>query len=581
MFVLYLIAFVAGMVAGISPCILPVLPVVLVASTTGPTLIGAAPAGATATLTSTTRKNHRLRAYAVIGGLILSFSVFTLVGSELLSALHLPQDLLRDIGLVILGVVAVGLIVPALGELLERPFARVARRQATGNKGAFVLGLGLGVLFVPCAGPVLTAITVVSANHMVGFSSVILTADFAAGAAVPLLAFALAGQRVAERVSGFRSHAVMARRVGGIVLVVMTVVLAFNWANFLQTAVPGYTSALQRTIEGNSYAEKQLHALQGATTATKKLTNCVDGTGPTLVRCGKAPAFTGLTTWLNTSGGEPLSLTALKGKVVLVDFWTYSCINCQRSLPHVEAWYNRYHSDGLEVVGVHTPEFAFEHVVSNIVTASHQLGVRYPIAVDNNYKTWDAYDNQGWPSDYLIDSTGQIRSVAVGEGDYTGTESLIRKLLVAAHPKLHLPPATGVPNRTPVNPLTPETYLGYKYQLPNIANTSVLPEKASNYQFPATLAQDFFALAGTWTAGSQDMTAGTGARIELSFEADDVYLVLGGSGTLNVSVDAKHTKTITVSGLPRLYTLVSGPYQTATLTLNASPGVKAYDFTFG
>jgi thiol-disulfide isomerase/thioredoxin len=299
------------------------------------------------------------------------------------------------------------------------------------------------------------------------------------------------------------------------------------------------------------------------------------------VRCGQAPAFTGITTWLNTPGHEPITLQSLRGKVVLVDFWTYSCINCQRSLPHVEAWYSRYHAYGLDVIGVHSPEFAFEHVVSNVVTAAKQLGVHYPIAIDNNLATFNAYKNDFWPADYLIDATGQVRNVEDGEGNYGATESDIRQLLVAADPKVHLPPPTGVPNRTPVNELTPESYLGYKYGFQNLANSSITPDRAAPYTFPASLPEDFLALAGTWTSGSEDLTAGTAAQIELAFMADDVYLVLGGSGTLEVSVNGRHTKTITVGGIPRLYTLVHGSYQTAALTLRASPGIQAYDFTFG
>jgi cytochrome c biogenesis protein CcdA/thiol-disulfide isomerase/thioredoxin len=581
---LYLIGFVAGLVAGISPCILPVLPVILVAGVTTPVSTGddattgtAAAATATATATVTgTRRSYR--PYAVIAGLILTFSLITLVGSSLLSALGLPQDFLRDLGLVVLGAVAVGLLIPAVGEILERPFARIGRHQPTGNSGGFVLGLGLGVLFVPCAGPFLSAITAIGATHRVGFASVILTFDFAAGAAAPLLAFALLGQRVA---GPLRAHAARVRQIGGLVLAIMTLVLAFNWADGLQTAVPGYTSALQRTIEGGSYAKTQLQSLEG--TAGGNLANCKPGTS--LVRCGQAPAFKGITTWLNTPGGKPITLASLRGKVVLVDFWTYSCINCQRSLPHVEAWYSRYHADGLDVIGVHTPEFAFEHVVPNIVSAARQLGVHYPIAVDNNYKTWNAYSNMYWPAEYLIDATGQVRHVEFGEGDYAATESLIRTLLVAADPTVHLAPPTGVPDKTPVNPLTPETYLGYKYlepnQFENVANSSFTPGGTATYTFPSSLPPGFFALAGSWNSGLEDLTAATHAQIELSFQADDVYLVLGGSGTLKTEVNGSHTKTITVSGTPRLYTLVHGAYQTSTLTLTASPGVQAYDFTFG
>jgi cytochrome c biogenesis protein CcdA/thiol-disulfide isomerase/thioredoxin len=401
---LYVIGFVAGLIAGISPCILPVLPVILVAGATVPTspetaahgadAAGEADTGAdenratasagtvrvatrTSSATAVAPLSRSYRAYAVVAGLVISFSLFTLVGSSVLSALGLPQDFLRDAGLVVLGVVAAGLIVPPLGHLLERPFARLARRQPTGNTGGFVLGLGLGVLFVPCAGPVLAAITVVGATHRVGFGAAVLTVDFALGAAVPLLVFALAGQRVAERVAAFRSRAALARQIGGVVLLAMTLLIAFNVTDGLQRVVPGYTSVLQHHIEGGSYAKRQLAALTGASSSGPKLLGCAPGLS-SLEDCGSAPNFQGVTTWLNTPSGRSLSLASLKGKVVLIDFWTYSCINCQRSLPHVESWYSRYQRDGFEVVGVHTPEFAFEHVVSNITQASQQLGVHYP-----------------------------------------------------------------------------------------------------------------------------------------------------------------------------------------------------------
>jgi cytochrome c biogenesis protein CcdA/thiol-disulfide isomerase/thioredoxin len=580
---LYLIGFVAGIVAGISPCILPVLPIILVAGVAKP-VAGTPTTAATTTAATTVAPStpDRYRAYAVIAGLILSFSVFTLAGIALLRALGLPLDFLRDAGLVVLGLVAVGLIFPPLGHLLERPFARFGRHQPTGSSGAFVLGLGLGVLFTPCAGPILTAVTTIGSTSRVGFADVVLTFVFACGAAVPLLAFALAGQRVAERVAAFRSHSQRVRQIGGAVLAVMTLVLAFNWADGLQTAVPGYTSALQRAIEGSSYAKKNLDTLKGIS-STGKLANCTAGTA--LVRCGQAPAFTGITAWLNTPGDKPITLTSLRGKVVLVDFWTYSCINCQRSLPHVEAWYRRYHADGLEVVGVQSPEFAFEHVVSNVVSAAHQLGVHYPIAIDNNLATFNAYKNEYWPADYLIDATGQVRNLEDGEGNYGATESDIRTLLVAADPKVHLPPPTDVPDRTPVNELTQESYLGYKYLVENqyeyVANSSFTPGGTAAYNFPTTLPVNDLALSGTWTSESEDLVAVKAAQIELSFQADDVYLVLGGTGTLQVSVNGRHTKTVTVSGIPRLYTLVQGTYQSSTLTLDASPGIEAYDFTFG
>jgi len=620
------IGFVAGLVAGISPCILPVLPVVLVAGATRPmapadteTETDAAPvpipgaaspapdspdapapggdapgpistrpvtASATRTVARRTRPvagarpARSSRAYAVIAGLVLSFSVFTLAGSALLSALGLPQDFLRDAGIVVLGVVAVGLIVPAIGHLLERPFARAARRQPTGGAGAFVLGIGLGAVFVPCAGPVLAAISVVSATHHVGLASVVLTFDFALGAAVPLLVFALAGQRVADRVAAFRSHAVTARRIGGVVLLVMTLLIAFNLTDGLQRVVPGYTSALQRVVEGNSYATHQLAVIKGEADAHGGPASCAPDV-PTLENCGPAPAFAGVTQWLNTPGDRPLTIAGLRGQVVLVDFWTYSCINCQRSLPHVESWYAHYHKDGFVVVGVHTPEFAFEHVVSNVVAASKQLGVRYPVAVDDDYKTWNAYQNEDWPAEYLIDATGHLRHVAIGEGNYAATESLIRSLLLVAHPGLQLAKATDLPDTTPMTPLTAESYLGYE-RLQNFAGTDITENAPAPYTFPSVLPANTLAFSGTWSENAEEATAGADARLELNFEANDVYLVLGGTGSVTVSVSARHTRTVTVSGIPRLYTLVQSPtLESATVVLGFTPGIEAYDFTFG
>ncbi len=277
-----------------------------------------------------------------------------------------------------------------------------------------------------------------------------------------------------------------------------------------------------------------------------------------------------------------MSLASLRGKVVLVDFWTYSCINCQRTLPHIEAWYAKYAKYGLVVVGVHTPEFAFEHVVSNVRAQAADLGVRYPVAIDNAYATWTAYDNEYWPADYLIDAQGDVRHVAFGEGGYGTTEQMIRQLLVAAHPHLALPPPTDVPNLTPTGELSPETYLGYERLQYLDPGTNLVRDAAAAYSFPATLPLGAMGWSGTWTDHQQEATAGPAAQIELSFVAQDIYLVLGGHGTLAVSVNGHHLKTIDVSGVPKLYTLYqAGQAVTGKLMLQASPGIQAYDFTFG
>jgi thiol-disulfide isomerase/thioredoxin len=358
-------------------------------------------------------------------------------------------------------------------------------------------------------------------------------------------------------------------------MIVMAVAIAFNAFQGLERDVPSYSTALQ----GSATIRGQLNHLTGVQATS--LTKCnPNATG--LVDCGPAPDFKGITAWLNTPGGKPLSISQLRGKVVLVDFWTYSCINCQRTLPHVEAWYRDYAKDGFVVVGVHTPEFAFEHVVSNVRTEAAAFGVRYPVAIDDNYDTWNAYDNEYWPADYLIDAQGIVRHVHFGEGDYSTTEQLIRELLVDAHPGLRLPPPTNVPDLTPTGELSPETYVGYErlqYLVPSDAVTANAP---ASYHFPSSLPLGGMGWSGTWTEHAEEATAGPGAEIELSFLAKDVYLVLGGSGTIQESVNGRPYETIKVSGVPGLYTLYQArATSTGTVLLNVSPGVQAYDFTFG
>jgi cytochrome c biogenesis protein CcdA/thiol-disulfide isomerase/thioredoxin len=621
--VLILIGFLGGLVTGISPCIIPVLPVIFAAGVSGgldtdavvterpvspaeperapqmvgagagsPTVIEAPPVDEPVDLPVPPGPGVRLRSggprqvgprrrpFAVVGGLVLSFAVFTLVGSWVLSLLGLPQDLLRWLGLVVLGVVGLGLVVPTIGELLERPFAAMARGRQHGDAGGFVLGLSLGLVFVPCAGPVLAAIAVVGANHRYGVSSVVLTVAFALGIAVPLVIFAILGQRLAERMRLLRRRAAVVRQVIGAVLILTALAIGLNLTDGLQQSVPGYTNALQSHIESNVSAKQALGQVTG-NVASGALATCADAS-PTLQECGVAPAITGISAWLNTPGDRPLTLGGLRGRVVLVDFWTYSCINCQRTLPHLEAWYHAYAADGLTIIGVHTPEFAFEHVLSNVTQAAQQLGVHYPIALDDNYSTWNAYANQYWPAEYLIDATGHLRHVDFGEGQYSQTESFIRHLLVAANPTVMLPPATGVPNRTPTEQTTPETYLGYAHGTADLVDQTVEEDTMSTYQIPSSIPQDGYAYGGGWSIGNEASTAGREATLKLNFEAEDVYLVLGGSGTVNVSVNGTPTHTVDVGGEPKLYRLVgSASPETGLLSLSVSPGVQAYDFTFG
>ena len=580
MIVLLFIGFVAGLIAGISPCILPVLPVVL-AGWADPVANAERPLAA-----------RRRRAVAVVLGLVVSFALITAVGSAVLSSLGLPQNLLRDIGLALIFVYGVALLIPNLERLLEKPFARFTRSGPRRDGSAFLFGLGLGAVFVPCAGPVLAAVTALGARHHATFYSVLLSFFFAAGAAVPLLTIALAGDRLIERNRGLSMRARRLRPLGGLLLIVMAGALALNLTTGLQKLLPGYTTALQHHVEGNAFAFKELNKVEypNASKAVKStnngsLTNCeqfaAEGYSQGLSKCGAAPQFTGITTWLNTPKDQPLSLNALRGHVVLVDFWTYSCINCQRTLPHVEAWYKRYHKSGFDVIGVQAPEFAFEHVISNIKSAVKSLGVKYPVAVDNDLATWTAYRNNYWPGEYLIDANGVIRHVDYGEGNYTADEDLIRSLLTKANPDLKLPPPTSVPDLTPTVETSPETYLGAD-RSQYLDGAEPVADEDALYHFPTSIPEFSYALSGRWLTEEQQIVSKASSQLTLNFLANDVYLVLNGHGTIQVSLNGAPIKTIHVSGYARLYTLLEQKSDSqGLLNLKFTPGVQAYDFTFG
>jgi cytochrome c biogenesis protein CcdA/thiol-disulfide isomerase/thioredoxin len=566
---LILIGLAGGIITGVTPCVLPVLPVVL---------LGSGTAGADGEAT-------RRRPYLVVLGLVLSFAVFTLFGDLILDSLHLPDDAIRWIGLVLLVLIGLGLLIPQLGHLLERPFYRFPNRIVGTNGNGFVLGIALGAVFVPCAGPVLAAITVAGATGHIGWDTIRLTAGFAAGAGIPLMIFALAGRGLSQRIGAFQRHQGAFRTASGVVMIALAVALTFNLADIIQDDIPNYAASVANSLERGASAATQNNSSSGGSGAVS-LQDCqtaaeYGGTGTALEDCGAAPAFAGIQQWFNTANDKPVTIASLKGKVVLIDFWAYSCINCQRELPHVEAWAKNYAKDGLVVVGVHTPEYAFEHVASNVQAGAKRLGLTFPVALDNNYGTWDAYDNQSWPASYLIDASGTIRHVSIGEGDYPAEEQDIRQLLTAARPGITLPKATEVADTTPTNPSqTSETYLGAERA--QFYDGSV-PYKAGTHQFtaPASLAANEYSLTGTWTLAQEEITALSGATITESYDSSYAYLDVGGTGTLTVTSGGA-TKTIKVSGAPDIYTVASASSPAnRTVSIKLSPGLQAYSFTFG
>jgi cytochrome c biogenesis protein CcdA/thiol-disulfide isomerase/thioredoxin len=541
------IGFVAGVITAVSPCALPVLPIVLAGSAAG----------------------GGRRPYAVIAGLVASFTVFTLSASALLSALGLPQDTLRNVAIALLFVVAATLLVPRIGMVIEAPLARLSRRPSGDLGGGFLLGASLGLVFVPCAGPVLATVSVLAAEGRVGVRLVLLTLFYAAGAGAVLLLVALGGRRVSARLRATRAWW---RPALGAIMAAAAVAIVFNLDQTLQTRLGSYTTSLQRHTEESAYAARHLDRLRGGTGGIKLET----AAGARLPRYGHAPEFAGIGHWLNTPGGKPLSIAGLRSKVVLVDFWTYSCINCLRTIPHLRAWYAAYHKDGLEIVGVHTPEFAFEHELSNVETAVHRLGVTWPVALDNDYATWTDYSNQYWPADYLIDKSGEIRDVTFGESGYTSTEAAIRELLGIGGPMTH------IANLTPTEAMTPETYLGpERLDRSRYAGSPLVVGKPAEYTLVKSLPENVISYGGGWKLSGQIATAGFGAALRLHFHAKDVYIVLGGRGRVEITLDGTPRPPIDVTA-DRLYTvLLSATTRDGVLEFRFAPGVRAYSFTFG
>ena len=555
MLVLLAIGLAAGVITSVSPCVLPVLPVVLAGGATG----------------------SGRRPFAIVAGLVASFTVFTLTATAILDALGLPQDLLRNVAIALLFVVAATMFFPWLGVLLERPLAFMTRRRGGDLGGGFVLGVSLGLVFVPCAGPVLATISVLSAQQRFSLDSVLLTLAYALGAALPLLVVTLGGQRVARRL---RAGGENLRRAMGVVVALSALAIVFDAETRVQTALGGYSSALQKHVEDTSVAKRKLHELRGggnAFAAAKQPKR--SSAGSKLPDYGPGRDFTGISHWLNTPAQRPLTLPGLRGKVVLVDFWTYSCINCIRTLPHLRAWYKAYHGDGLEIVGVHTPEFAFEHVLANVRSAARRLEVTWPVALDNDYGTWNAYSNEYWPAEYLIDRTGRVRRIHFGEGEYGETEQAIRALLVEGGARLPRRTA-AVADATPIDATTPETYLGY-VRLARYAGSPIREDRPARYQLPAALGQSELAYGGVWRIGGERAVAVADASLRLHFVARDVYVVLGGTGRVQVLVDGRPARSIRVAA-DRLYTVFSSPTRRdALLELRFSPGVDAYSLTFG
>lgn len=588
--ILLVLAYLGGVLTLLSPCILPVLPFVF-ARADRPFLRSGLP---------------------LLIGMALMFAVvasLAAVGSQWVAQ---ANQIGRWIALVVMALFAVALLLPRVADHLLSPFQRAGARlsaradaaDAAGHGGvgtSLLIGVATGLLWAPCAGPILGLILTGAAlqGASVGTSGLLLA--YALGAATSLALALWVGGRVFAALKRRLGTTEWIRRGLGVAALLAVVAIAMGWDTGVLTRLSTVSTAkLEQGL-------LDLRPVEEAGPGMMMRAVPVADAGDLPVE-GELPSLAGATGWLNS---PPLEDAALRGKVVLVDFWTYSCINCLRALPHVREWAERYRDHGLVVIGVHAPEFAFERNLANVQRAVKDLKVTYPVAIDNNFSIWRGFNNRYWPAHYFIDAQGRIRAHHFGEGNYAQSEQIIRQLLrEAGHTLPDEAPSTaramaasreGVERQADMGNLkSPETYLGHA-RAENFASPGdQQPDRVADYTVPDTLALNQWALGGRWTVGDEDARSHqAGDRIAFRFHARDLHLVL------SPGEDGKPVRyRVRIDGQPpgadaggdsaadgsgqvdgnRLYQLIrqNGAVRERTFEIEfLDPGVHAYAFTFG
>ena len=576
MLLLVIFAVLAGAGTALTPCVLPVLPALLSASAAG----------------------GRRRPVGVILGLVAAHTVAIVALATVIDGVGLADGFVRTLAVVVLGLFGLALLWPRLGLLVERglvPLQRLGpRSRGEGFWSGLLVGSALGFLYAPCAGPILAAVISVSATQGASADLVVLALAYGAGSAAVLLLIAFGGRAVVERIRRAGHGPAVQRTLGALLIataVVMATELDVRFQTVLANELPSVISNPTGTLERSGAVERRLTDLRGESRFDAERGGFESG----LPELGRAPDFTGNDSWLNTPADRPLSLEELRGKVVLVDFWTYTCINCLRTFPALRAWHERYADDGLVIVGVHTPEFAFERERANVEDAVRDNELRYPVAQDNEFETWNAWGNQYWPAKYLIDAEGQVRYTHFGEGEYAETEEAIRELLAEAGRRRVGAETRPRTDTADIGVQTPETYLGAARAEGFIGEAPEPGER--DYSAPdGDLPPSGFALSGRWEIDDERSTAVRDAEIRARPIAREVYLVMSSENErprrVEVLLDGEPVPAeaegddvsngaVTVSG-ERLYRLVSLPEASEMeLTLRLAPGVSAYAFTFG
>lgn len=535
-------------------------------------------------LSASAAKGHK-RPLGIVLGVITSFTFFTLALKSLVELFGVDASLLRTLAIFIIALFGLFMIFPSLEIFLVRATTSVeeagsklqsqAEKVKSGFWSSFIVGLALGLVWTPCAGPILAAIVSLVAINQVTLTVFLMILFYVLGAAIPLFLIAYGGQRIIMTSKSLSRHSETIRKCFGIVMLLTAFFIFMNWdIAFSQQALKVIPNI---DIEDNSLVRGKLSQMNPSRFQTNEI----------LTNQGPAPALTQISSWINS---PPLTLGELHGKVVLIDFWTYSCINCIRTLPYLTRWYETYKDKGFVIIGIHTPEFEFEKDKKNVEEAVKRFNIYYPVGLDNQYGTWRAYSNLYWPAHYLIDQQGNIRLVHFGEGKYLETENAIRTLL-------HESPLQEIVKKEKTRKVTPETYLGYERAKRYPDDLKIKRDIPAEYQSHIPLAEDHISLQGLWLVGKENIQSmQDGNQLELNFIADKVFLVLGGHSDepITALLDDKplakenYSKDFNQEGQlfvkePRMYTLLDlqGNYGRHKLTIKFPKGIQAYAFTFG
>ena len=621
---LLILAYLGGILTIVSPCILPVLPFVF----------------------SRAGQSFSRSVLPMLAGMVLMFALVATLAAVGGSWVVQANQYGRWLALALVALFGATLLFPKLAERLTHPLVSLGDRlsqsargdgTATGNAAAgprpgasFLLGIATGLLWAPCAGPILGLVLTGAALQGASTGTTLLLIAYAAGAATSLgLALIVGGRVFAAMKRSLGAGEWIRRALGGLMLAgVAAIALGLDTGVLAQVSTASTGGLEQRLVDrlgarGHDTATANASAADQANAGATANANA-NADGPAPVAAGNAmrptaanapaplpvegqlPSLDGAVQWLNSA---PLTAQALRGKVVLVDFWTYSCINCLRTLPYVKAWAQKYRDQGLVVIGVHAPEFAFERDIGNVKKAVHDLGVDYPVAIDNNYAIWRGFNNQYWPAHYFVDAQGRVRYHHFGEGNYAESERVIQQLLREAGAKqvasgIADVQATGIQQAADMRDVrSPETYVGYE-RADNFASPGgVVRDQTNVYRAPSMPSLNHWGLAGGWRVGAQAAVATqSGAGIVYRFHARDLHLVLGpnvsgGSGKpvrFRVTLDGEapgnaHGTDVAADGTgtvtsQRLYQLVRQPGEVRDHTFTIEfldPGVSAYAFTFG